>query len=104
MGASASIPTDGRDRHAASPRLHRGSAVATTKLGSSQKRKIKHAKETGDVQRLLLADLGRSFQHSMLPNWKIHGLSRGAGPDPLQTYSDYCHHCGKRFCCHQGSA
>lgn len=34
---------------------------------------------------LLLADLGRSSQHSMLPKRKVHELSRQAAPDPKRT-------------------
>jgi hypothetical protein len=32
-----------------------------------------------------LAALGRSIQHSVLPLWKSHGLSRPAASDPNRT-------------------
>lgn len=34
-----------------------------------------------------MADLGRSVKLSRVPGWKIHGLSRQAGTDPLRTFA-----------------
>lgn len=35
----------------------------------------------------LLADLGRSIQNSILPAYKIHGLSPQAAPDPVRVFN-----------------
>jgi hypothetical protein len=38
------------------------------------------------LERLLMAELGRSGQHSRFPEWKSHEQSRLAGTDPKRTY------------------